>query len=110
MEKLTPEQLAEINAYRKVVAVGFLFIILGVVFYHLVEKLSWLDSAYFTVITLSTVGYGDIVPHTPAGKVFTIFYVFVGITIFVAIARIIVQHAALRRYHREQEMKSKDKK
>ncbi len=109
MEKLTPEQLAEINAYRKVVVVGVLFVILGIVFYHLVEKLSWLNSAYFTVITLSTVGYGDIVPHTPAGKVFTIFYVFVGITIFVAIARIIVQYAALRRYRHEQESKHQNK-
>ena len=110
MEKPTPDQLAEANAYRKIVLIGLFFILLGIIFYHLVEKLSWLDSAYFTVITLATVGYGDIVPHTPAGKIFTIFYVFVGITIFVAIARIVVQHAALKRYHREQEMKYKDKK
>jgi len=51
------------------------------VFYHIVEKLSWLNAYYFSVVTLSTVGYGDIVPHTDAGKIFTTFYIFVGVGI-----------------------------
>lgn len=100
MFNLTPEQLIEAKAYRKVVLIGVFFILLGLIFYHLVEHLSWLDSTYFTVITLATVGYGDIVPHTDAGKIFTIFYVFVGIVLFVAVARIIIQHVAMRSYQR----------
>lgn len=39
----------------------FLFIVLSaVVYFHFSEKLSWIDALYFVVVTISTVGYGDI--------------------------------------------------
>ena len=59
---------------------------LGTFFYRFQEDLSWLDSVYFTVITLTTVGYGDISPETMLGKVFTIFYVIIGVGIIVGFA------------------------
>jgi hypothetical protein len=34
----------------------------GTVVYHLVERLGWLDAYYLSVITLTTVGYGDVTP------------------------------------------------
>ena len=40
-----------------------------------------MDSLYFSVITLTTMGYGDFSPSTRAGKIFTMFYIFVGIGI-----------------------------
>lgn len=107
---ITPEKMRELRAYRNVIIFAVFFFIMGVVFYHHVEKLSWLDSAYFTVITLATVGYGDIVPHTNAGKIFTMFYVFVGIVLFVATARIVLEYAALRHMRkREQNPPTKKK-
>jgi voltage-gated potassium channel len=54
-------------------------ILFGTLSYRLLEGLSLLDALYLTVITLSTVGYGDVVPHTTAGKVFTIVLVVVGV-------------------------------
>ncbi len=56
---------------------GWVVILLltGMVFYHQYEGWSWLDSLYFTVITLTTVGYGDFAPQTSAGKIFTIIYI-----------------------------------
>ncbi len=53
------------------------------VFYHYVEGWSWLDSIYFSVIAVSTVGFGDLSPATSAGKAFTIFYIIIGLGIFV---------------------------
>ncbi len=53
-----------------------LFTTLG---FHYIEGQNWLDSLYATVITLGTVGYGDIVPKDDAGKIFTIVVVTVGL-------------------------------
>ena len=51
----------------------------GTLFYHFVEHWSILDSFYFSVITLATVGYGDFTPQTAIGKIFTVFYIFLGV-------------------------------
>ena len=51
----------------------------GTWFYAKFEGWSVLDSLYYCVITLTTVGYGDFTPVTPGGKIFTIFYILVGI-------------------------------
>jgi voltage-gated potassium channel len=64
----------------------------GTVFYWLVEGLSPVDSLYFSVTTLTTVGYGDFSPDTAAGKLFTVVYVLVGVGILVAfLNRVAVQ-------------------
>ncbi len=54
-------------------------LILGTWFYARVEHWRLLDALYFTVTTLTTVGYGDFYPKSDAGKMFTIFYIFVGL-------------------------------
>ena len=56
----------------------------GTVFYRGVEGWSVLDSLYFSVTTLTTVGYGDLAPSTPGSKVFTIIYLLVGVGVLVA--------------------------
>ncbi|SRR6056297_263852 len=54
----------------------------GTVFFHHVEGWSWLDSYFFTVVTLSTVGYGELVPATPMGKIGTTVFILLGLGIF----------------------------
>lgn len=56
----------------------------GTVFYWLVEGLHPIDALYFSVTTLTTVGYGDFSPKTAAGKLFTVAYVLVGVGLLLA--------------------------
>lgn len=84
----------------KLKAVGIIAVLMlsvGAIFYHQVEKLNWIDAFYFCTITLATVGYGDIVPHTDLGKVFTIFYVIAGVGIIATFANLLIKQAAVRR-------------
>lgn len=53
----------------------------GTLIYRAFEGWSYVDSLYFTVITLTTVGYGDFAPQTTAGKLFTIVYILLGLGI-----------------------------
>lgn len=54
----------------------------GVLAYHKVfEHWSFVDSLYFTCVCFSTVGYGDLVPQTVGGKIFTCFFGFTGIAL-----------------------------
>lgn len=69
----------------------------GAIFFHYVQKLSWLDAFYFCTISLATIGYGDITPTTPAGKIFIMFYVVIGIGIIATFANLVVRRAVLRR-------------
>ncbi|MCF6231492.1 MAG: potassium channel family protein [Rhodobacteraceae bacterium] len=75
-------------------------ITLGTVFFHFVEGWSWLDSYFFTVITLSTVGYGQLVPVTALGKIGTTVFIFVGLGVFiVAIQQFAIFHMRKREEH-----------
>lgn len=88
------------NQYKLISLAALLAVLVGATFYHFVEKLSWLDAFYFCVITLTTIGYGDITPKTPIGKLFTIFYVLFGVGIIVAFTTTLVKRAGEHRKRR----------
>jgi voltage-gated potassium channel len=56
-------------------------IAIGTVTYHYLEDWSWVSSFYFTVCTLTTIGYGDLVPTSDASRLFTAFFALAGVTI-----------------------------
>lgn len=67
----------------KFLAAAFVFILaFGTVFYHLTEGWGWVDSYYFCVVTLATIGYGDFIPQSNVAKIFTTVYIFIGLAIF----------------------------
>ena len=53
----------------------------GTVGYHFIENWTWSESLYMTVITVSTVGYGELYTLSEAGRLFTIILIFVGVGI-----------------------------
>ncbi len=68
---------------RKIIVIAFLFILLllgGTFGYMILENTGFWSGMYLTIITVFTVGYGDIVPIYPAGKVFTVFLVITSVS------------------------------
>jgi len=59
----------------------FLIYLTGTAFYYYTEEWGLVDSAYFSAMTLTTVGYGDLAPTMPQTKLFTIGFAFVGIAV-----------------------------
>ncbi len=57
-------------------------LVTGTVGMHEAQGLSYWDSFYWTVVTISTIGYGDIVPVTFWARILFFFVVFVGIGTF----------------------------
>ena len=67
--------------FRVLVGLVVFLLLSGTVFYSLHEGWSIVDAIYFSVITLTTVGYGDLSPTTTLSKLFTVVYIFVGLSI-----------------------------
>ena len=70
--------------FRALFLTVILLLVVGASFYHFVEGWSWLAALYFTVITLTTVGYGDFSPSQDISKVFTMIYIVLGLGVFSA--------------------------
>lgn len=54
-------------------------VLIGILWYRLVEGWRWVDSAYMTAITLSTVGFMEIHPLGDRGRLFTISLIAMGL-------------------------------
>ena len=81
---------------RAILLMTVLLIVVGTIFYDLVEGWGLVDSFYFSVVTLTTVGFGDFSPDTTAGKLFTTIYIFSGLSIITAFASNIAKKHAQR--------------
>lgn len=61
---------------------ALLIMLVGTLGYRILEGWPWLDAVYMTVITLTTVGFGEIRPLTDQGQLFTIFVILSGAGVF----------------------------
>lgn len=87
---------------------------LGTWLFHLLEEWSWAESFYFTVATLTTVGYGDIHPTTDGTRIIAALFILIGVGIVIAaLTRIGSEYLSIqerrisnnitRRLHRKEE-------
>ena len=52
----------------------------GTIGIHYIEQMDWENSIWWTIVTLTTVGYGDVSPKTSMSKILAILIMFVGIS------------------------------
>jgi len=62
---------------------------------------NYIDALYFTVVTLTTIGYGDLHPTTDLSKIFTIFFVFAGVSFILGFLNFIVSRTVRERVERK---------
>ena len=63
---------------------------------------SMLDAVWWTIATVTTVGYGDIVPVTDAGKIVAIFFMFFGIGTLAIFLSVLGTRFYKRRFEKEE--------
>lgn len=90
------------------VLIILLVILAGTIAFYNIEGWSFFNSLYFTSVTMSTIGYGDMAPITHAGKVVSMFYGFMGAPLFIGFTWIVFQSkfqkmlkTSIHAYHKE---------
>jgi len=79
MERFNPRY--PLNTLFRAVAALLGLVGIGVAGFHWLEGFSPVDSLYMTVITISTVGFGEVHPLSPLGRLFTIGLILGGVGI-----------------------------
>ncbi len=60
-------------------------VLTGTLFYWRFEDWTVIEALYFCIVTLTTVGYGDLTPTSDGTQIFTIFYILTGFGVLVAL-------------------------
>ena len=67
-------------------------VIVGVLGLMAIEGFTPLNAFYFIIVTIATVGYGDLYPITPAGKILVILIILTGVGCFVGVVANAIEH------------------
>jgi len=69
----------------RVIIVSLLFLIgLGTVLFRFLEPFTWIQAFYFTVSTMTTVGFGDLVPSSDGTRLVAALYMLVAVSLYVS--------------------------
>ena len=69
-----------------------LLLLTGIVGFKLMSNYSWLDAVYMTVITVTTVGFGEVQPLDTQAKIFTVFLILTSVFIVGYAFKIITEY------------------
>ncbi len=83
--------------FRSLVFLVVITLLGGTIFCTLEEGWSVVDAFYFSVTTLTTVGFGDLAPATTFGKLFTVVYIFAGLGLIVGFINTVAQETLSHR-------------
>jgi len=87
-----------IKTRLKVFLLVFLVVmVLGTLGFMVIEKTSVIDAAYFVIVTMATVGYGDVHPVTEWGKIFSVVLIITGVGTFLGVVANVTEIMLARR-------------
>jgi voltage-gated potassium channel len=75
-------------------------VLVGTIFYWQLEDWTVIEALYFSVLTLTTVGFGDLTPTSEGTQIFTIAYVLIGLGVFVALLTSVAEQFLRQRAER----------
>ncbi|WP_179336043.1 potassium channel family protein [Winogradskyella costae] len=74
-----------LKLYRSKIYTAIMMLVLllciGILGYRFISGYLWLDAVYMTVITVTTVGFAEVIPLDPTSKIFTIFLILTSVVI-----------------------------
>lgn len=88
----------------------FFVLCIGVLGYRFVSEYSWIDAIYMTVITITTVGYGEVNPLDTEAKIFTIFLILSSVIIVGYAISIITEYILSRNNFEDLKQRKMQKK
>ena len=68
-----------------------ILIVFGVIYFQFSENWSRVDAFYFTIMTITSVGYGDLVPTHDVSKIVTAIYSLVSIPVVIVVVSVIAK-------------------
>jgi len=69
---------------------------IGVFGFHSVAEMSWIDAVYMTVITVTTVGFAEVVPLDENARLFTVFLIIISVFVFAYAISVITEYILSR--------------
>jgi voltage-gated potassium channel len=76
---------------RALPVVAGVLVLTGTLFYWRFEDWTIIEALYFCVVTLTTVGFGDLSPTSTGTQIFTIIYILTGLGVLVALLASVAQ-------------------
>jgi len=70
------------NSFGMVLFGAFVFIIVSGTIFSVIEQVTFVDGVWYALVTITTVGYGDMVPLTDTGRIYGAVLILVGVMLF----------------------------
>ncbi len=77
------------SKFATAIALLLIWIFVGTVTFHFFEDWTWIESFYFSVVTLTTIGFGDLVPTSDFTRFLASIYILAGVSAVLASLTII---------------------
>ena len=87
-----------------------LLLFIGILGFKFMSNYTWIDALYMTVITITTVGFGEVAPLDPSAKIFTVFLILTSVVIVGYALTVITEYILSKNNLEELKQKKMQKK